>query len=260
MSQPDASQAIVAYEIHDVGTDTPLEAAPISRTWMDEAHQRHPYRCLPLVIANQSGWVLRSTAGFRAYWYGGPNKEDVEIQFDGPPDNRIVSHFGSGVITFTIPFLFRTPPGINLWVKGPSNWVKDGVQPLEGVVETDWLTSTFTMNWKMTRVCEWVRFEQGEPFCMLVPVPRGLAETLVPHRTRLSANTELKEQYHKWEESRKGFLHGLTARDPDAIKQGWQKDYFQGRTPDGKEVDSHQTRLNIREFRKSDDQPQDGPA
>ena len=244
-------QPFIAYELHET-TETPLEPAPIPRDWMDDAHQRHPYRCLPLVIANQNGWVLRSPAAFEAYWYGGPNKEDVELRFDGPPDNRIVSHFGSGVITFTVPFLFRTPPGINLWVKGPANWVKDGVQPLEGVVETDWIASTFTMNWKITRVCEWVRFEKGEPFCMLVPVPRGLAESLVPRREPIGANAELHDQYQKWEAGRKGFLHGLAERDPEAVKRGWQKDYFQGRTPDGKEIETHQTRLNIKEFGKEE--------
>jgi hypothetical protein len=238
---------LIAYELYPTA-ETPLEPAPITRDWMDAAHLRHPYRCLPLVIANQSGWVLRSTASFRAYWYGGPNKEDLELRFDGPPDNRIVSHFGSGVITFSIPYLFRTPPGINLWVKGPSNWVKDGIQPLEGVVETDWLASTFTMNWKMTRICEWVEFKKGEPFCMLVPVPRGLAESLMPRRLPLATNPDLQAQYQKWEASRKGFLHGLSTQDPATLKQGWQKDYFQGRTPDGREVESHQTRLKIREF------------
>jgi hypothetical protein len=237
----------VAYELHSV-TETPLEVAPFSRDWMDSAHMRHPYRCLPLVIANQSGWILRATSGFRAYWYGGAAKEDLEIRFDGPPDNRIVSHFGSGVITFTIPYLFRTPPGINLWVKGPSNFVKDGVQALEGVVETDWLASTFTMNWKVTRVCEWVRFAKGEPFCMLVPVPRGLAESLVPQREPIATNPEVQAQYDAWEESRRGFLKDLSVREPEAIKRGWQKDYFQGKMPDGKDFPSHQTHLALREF------------
>jgi hypothetical protein len=251
------SNALIAYEIHD-HTTTAIEPAPIARDWMDAAHLRHPYRCLPLVIANQAGWVMRTQAAFRAFWYGGPNKEDVELRFDGPPDNRIVSHFGSGVITFTVPFLFRTPPGINLWVKGPSNWIKDGVQPLEGVVETDWSAATFTMNWKMTRVCEWVRFEAGEPFCMLVPVPRGLAESLVPRRDRLVANTELHAQYQKWEGSRKGFLTGLNERDPEAVKRGWQKDYFQGKTPEGKDVEIHQTKLNLREFAPAEKPGQPG--
>ncbi|MBA4067926.1 MAG: hypothetical protein C0501_30335 [Isosphaera sp.] len=243
--------AFTAYELHP-GADTPLEPAPIARDWMDAAHQRHPYRCLPLVIANQAGWVLRNPAGFRAYWYGGPAKEDVELRFDGPRDNRIVSHFGSGVVTFTVPFLFRTPPGVNLWVKGPANWIKDGAQPLEGVVETDWLASTFTMNWKITRVCEWVRFDKGDPFCMLVPVPRGLAEMLVPRRAAIADDPDLKDQYHRWEESRKGFLTGLSSRDPAAVRQGWQKDYFQGKTPDGADFDPHQTRLNLKGFEKQE--------
>jgi hypothetical protein len=240
--------ALIAYALHsNQPADVYPEPAPISRDWMDNAHLRHPYRCLPLVIANQCGWILRNPVGFSAYWYGGSAKEDVELRFD-TPDNRIMSHFGSGVITFTIPFLFRSPPGINLWVKGPANWVKDGVQALEGVVETDWLASTFTMNWKMTRVCEWIRFEKDEPFCMLVPVPRGLVETLVPRMELISGNPELQAQYRKWEDSRSGFLVDLQSRDPDAVAKGWQKDYFQGKTPDGKPFDSHQTRLNVKEF------------
>src|SRR5438874_2782599 len=111
---PDDNQ-FIAYQLHPA-TAAAVEPAPIARDWMDRAHLRHPYRCLPLVIANQCGWVLRCPVAFQAYWYGGPGKEDVEIRFEDRPDNRIVSHFGSGVITFTIPFLFRTPPGINLWV------------------------------------------------------------------------------------------------------------------------------------------------
>ena len=67
-------------------------------------------------------------------------------------------------------------------VKGPANHIKDGIQPLEGIVETDWLMSTFTMNWKLTRICEWVSFKKDEPFCMLVPLPRGLPESLIPKR------------------------------------------------------------------------------
>src|SRR3712207_7534783 len=54
-----------------------------------------------------------------------------------------------------------------------------------------------TMNWKMTRVCEWVRFEKGEPFCMLVPVSRGLAESLVPRRAAIGSNPELETQDRK---------------------------------------------------------------
>lgn len=249
MSEPNE---LIAYELHPNPT-MPLEAAPYQRDWMDAAVVRHPYRCLPLVIANQCGWILRSPFTFAAYWYGGANKEDVEIRYgSGVPDPRILSHFGNGVVTFTLPYLFRTPPNINLWVKGPSNYVKDGIQALEGVVETDWLASTFTMNWKITRVCEWVGFDQGEPFCMVVPVPRGLIETLVPVRRPVETNPDLQAQYQTWEASRKTFIQGLNERDPEAVKRGWQKDYFQGKTLDGKDFTSHQTRLEVREFTRDE--------
>jgi hypothetical protein len=118
------------------------------------------------------------------------------------------------------------------------------------VVETDWIASTFTMNWKITRASEWVRFEKAEPYCMLVPLPRGLAESLVPRQEPMTANPPLREQYLTWEKSRSGFLTDLGERDPNAVKQGWQKDYFQGKTPDGKPIETHQTRLNLREFEK----------
>ena len=238
---------LIAYHLYP-GTPAAVEPAPIARDWMDRAHLRHPYRCLPLVIANQHGWVLRSPVGFRAYWYGGPAREDVEIRFDDEQHNYIVSHFGSGVVTFTIPFLFRTPPDINLWVKGPANWIKDGVQALEGIVETDWLASTFTMNWKITRPSEWVHFARGEPYCMIVPVPRGLVEALVPRQVPITANPDLHHKYAAWEESRRGFISDLQKFDPAAVQKGWQKDYFQGKTPDGKPFTGHQTHLNVKEF------------
>ena len=248
MSDP---QQFTAYRVHDRATAFGLEAAALERDWMSAADQRFPYRCLPLNIANQLGWVLTCPASFRVYWYGGPHPSELELAFDGAPDPCIVSHFGSGVLTFSLPYLFRTPPGLNLWVKGPSNWIKDGVQALEGVVETDWATSTFTMNWKLTRPNEWIAFAEGDPICMLVPVPRGLLEGLVPRIVPLSAEPELLSQYKAWEASRSGFLEGLKVLDPDTVKRGWQKDYFQGKT-EGGQFEPHQTRVDLKEFEARD--------
>ena len=205
---------------------------------MDNAHQRHPYRCLPLVIANQCGLgaaLARRRSGRTGT--AGPAKEDVEVRFDGPPDNRIVSHFGSGVITFTVPFLFRTPPGINLWVKGPAQ-LDQGRRPAARRGGRD----------RLARVHVHDELED-DPGVRVGAVREGRAvlhagagaaragrEPRAAARCRSTANPELQAQYQTWEESRNGFLTGLTTRDPEAVKQGWQKDYFQGKTPDGKDV------------------------
>jgi len=240
----------IAYEIHEPW-DMPIVSAPYQRDWMDKAHQRHPYRCLPLVMANQAGWMLHSPVSFRCYWYGGERMEDLEVVFENDvKDPRITSHFGNGVLTFSMPYLFRTPPGINLYVKGPSNWIKDGAQPLEGIVETDWNPATFTMNWKMTRTHNWVEFKKGDPFCMLMPVPRGFVEMLNPVQVPLATNKPLLDSYKIWEAGRSKFLDGLAKLDTETVKQGWQKDYFQGRKPQGGRFDQHQTALRIKEFQK----------
>jgi hypothetical protein len=240
--------------------DMPILTAPVARDWMDQSANRFAYRCLPLAIANQAGWVVPSPVTFSACWNGDLSKEGVTITCaSGTSDPRVVSHFGSAVVTITLPYLFRTPPGVNLWVKGPANWIKDGVQALEGVVESDWMPATFTMNWKLTRPHYPVRFEQGEPICMLVPVPRGLAESLQPRLSRLQDNPELAAQYDKWRSQRSAFLGALTQGQPEALARSWQRDYMKGLLPDGGRAPEHQTRLRLKEFTRVASNPTSGP-
>jgi hypothetical protein len=242
----------------------PIAAASHRREWMDAIRDHFAYRCLPLVLANQAGWMILNPVDFSAHWTGGPSRRDLKLDFPDAggagqlffqassesPENfagdpRIVSHFGHGIVTVSIPYLFRTPPNVNLWVKGPSNYFKDGAHPLEGIVEADWSPATFTMNWKLTRPGLTVHFARGEPICMIVPLPRGLAEGLKPRRQSLDHDPKLLADYRAWDERRRNFVPG---RDPGASIDRWQKDYFLGRGPDGSYFDGHQTRLPIKDF------------
>lgn len=243
-------QRLIAFELHS-NDDMPIEPAPPDREWMDRSGNRYAYRCLPLVIANQSGWIVRCPTAFSVRWNGGPKVADVKVRLPrGSNENRIFSHFGEGVLTFSLPYLFRTPHGVNLWVKGPSNWIKDGVQPLEGVVETDWNETTFTMNWKLTRKNHTVRFEQGEPICMIVPVPRGLAESLEPIRQPLQSNRKLSQAYETWANSRIDFNKELAHNVEATVKTGWQRDYMLGMNGEGKSFAEHQTKLHLSRFQR----------
>ena len=73
-------------------------------------------------------------------------------------------------------------------------------------------------------------------------------ESLDPKILPLKSDPELLATYKKWEASRSGFLQGLKTQDPEIVKQGWQKDYFQGKLAEGGAFDGHQTRLSIKEF------------
>jgi hypothetical protein len=221
---------------------------------MNDTPSRFANRCLPLLVANEAGWVLSNPFGFEATWDGGPTRESVSIEFEGgvvPPVANLDGHFGHGILTWVVPYLFRTPPGYNLLARGPANWPKDGISALEGLVETDWSTATFTMNWKFTRPDHPVTFEQGEPFCMIVPQRRGELESFHPTVRDVREDPETYKGWKEWLESRhdlqvRKFLSTYSdeyAEDRDS----WQKNYFQGDLP-GATAQEHQTKLRLRDF------------
>jgi hypothetical protein len=227
-----------------------LRSAEQERAWMSAAPERFPYRCLPLVIANSFGWDAINPVTFIATWNGGVRLEDIVIRYPTETSlNFVQSHFGSGVLTFTLGHLFQTSPGINLYVKGPSNWPKDGLQALEGIVETDWCPATFTMNYLFTKPNHPVTFEAGEPYCRFFPIPRYMTESIQPELRLLSDNPGLEAQHLAWRKSRDQFNKGLNKRESVYVKKKWQRDYFLGGgREDWPDFEEHQIKLNQPEF------------
>jgi hypothetical protein len=143
---------------------------------MNATDEHFANRCLPMLIANQAGWFVLNPRALRVTWTGGNSRDSLRIESVGgglPPP--AVSHFGHGILTWNLPYLFRTPPGYSLLVRGPANWPKDGIYPLEGIV-AGWSEATFTMNWKVTRPDHSITFEEDEPICMVVPFRVGELE------------------------------------------------------------------------------------
>jgi Family of unknown function (DUF6065) len=73
-------------------------------------------------------------------------------------------------------------PGYNLYVRGASNFPKDGAYALDGIFETDWAVATFTMNCKLTGVGVPVRFgasiDRNRPWRLVLrTLQRGESQT-----------------------------------------------------------------------------------
>lgn len=240
------------FEAYEVSTESivSLSPAPARREWMERTPSRFANRCLPLMIANQAGWFVTLNEPVEVEWTGDDGLTEVKIFGSKRAETNVASHFGCGIVTFKIPYLFRTPTGYNLLARGPANLFKDGISPLEGLVEVDWAIQPFTMNWKITRPKHRIRFEEGEPVCMLVPERRGQLEKFEPVIRALDEDPELAAEYRAWHQSRGKFINDLNAFEDDAVRAGWQRDYFQGRTPDGAKVPQHQTKLELRAFRR----------
>lgn len=245
---------LIAYE-RASPSDVSLVPGEASREWMNATSNRFANRCLPLLIANQNGWVLLNTNRFAATWTGGLGKEAITVEhFDYGPDmlHYAVSHFGHGVLTISVPYLFRTPPGYNLYVRGPANLPKDGITALSGVVETDWSDATFTMNWMFTRANHRVMFEQDEPIAMISPVRRGEVERFRPVFRNMDAAPEVREGYDAFIASRAQFIADLPTLADEERRSLWQRHYMRGQTVTGKAGREHQTGLHLARFVEED--------
>ena len=225
----------------------PLRPASVSREWMDRIPNRHAYRCLPLNIANSHGWEIGAPCSLELEWDGGPHAFNLQVRArDGfkSVERYVTSHFAFGIVTFHLTYLFRTETGWHLYASGPANRPKDGISPLCGVIETDWLPYPFTMNWQMTRPGI-VRFDKDEPICMVFPVPGNAVQQVVPEIRALDDDPSLKAQTLAWKTRRDDFMKRFRARDPETLKEAWQRYYFLGKLPDGTDAESHVNKLRV---------------
>ncbi|MCV7163622.1 DUF6065 family protein [Mycobacterium stomatepiae] len=207
-----------------------IAPAPVGREWMTkqaEADKGWPSRCLPMLIANQSGWVMRNPCAFTATWIA-QDSMDVMIEPDQYGADRFLpaSHFGNGIITWRLPILFRT------------------------LVETDWASASFSMNWKLTRKLMPVRFEVDEPICMIVPQRRGELEEFAPELKSIAADEELHRKHELFLRERDATKHAeQLARVAAGDRVDWQGDYTRGKHRDGEAgAPDHQTRRHLRSF------------
>ncbi len=236
-----------------VGENTPvLRAAPLNRQWMDDFPDRHAYRCLPLAIANVNGWQILCPTPVEIEWNGGPRQSDLTITalkplWGGLPIGRFCkSNFSRGIVTFHTEYLFMTDPGWDLLATGSFNEPKDNATPLTGIIESDWLPYPFTMNWQITRPGR-VRFDEDEPFCMVMPVQKQALVGFDVEIHRLSDNSDLKSQMDQFQTARGEFLKKFEQGDPVTLKQAWQRFYFTGQHPDGTRVDGHVNKMRLSE-------------
>jgi hypothetical protein len=143
----------------------------------------HFYRCLPLSIGNQYGFIIKSEFDISFIWDGGEDPDSITFYFYEDQEilktkhPRISTHFGSGIITVNPPFTLRTPPGVNLMTINPPNYVIPNITVMTGVVETDNIRRNFTFNLKVQIPGIEVFIPKGTPLAAFIPIPRYYADS-----------------------------------------------------------------------------------
>ncbi len=252
-SSPTSVPSLTAIPLVDP-THWVLTPASSSRAWMDKVPDGHAYRCLPLVVASAAGWILSSPVDFEVVWNGqwGP-RGDLLFTFagEGPATEAarraITSQFGSGIITFSVPHLFRTSEvGLGLRVSGAPNFYKFNCHALEGWVETWWLPFTFTMNWKIDAPYVPVQFHKGDPLCFIQPSRLDTTTRIQPVLETLESQPKkFQEAHREWARSRYAFNQAVHAGQ----EKGWQKHYQKGIDHNGGTTAGHSaTAVRLPEF------------
>lgn len=208
------------------------------RDWFNS----HFYYCLPLIIGNQYGFIIRSYYTWTALWNGKEDNEAITIDIENPdPDQHqlVSSHFGSGIVTIQNRFHFRTAPGINLMTMNPPNFILEDIQNLTGVIESDNLRRDFTFNLKITTPDKLIKIHKGQPIAAILPIPRYFVENF-----RLKIDNELfSEETIKYERIM-GSKFSFERQGPDTKKpHGAGRRYWKGEDADGVKFNDHQTRL-----------------
>jgi hypothetical protein len=237
---------LIAYKTSPENCQKLVPAAR-TRQWMDETPSSFAYHCLPLVMANSLGWFLINDVACEMEWNGSAQTEGVKIWADDDSTDLQkkalpLSHFGSGIVTFHVGYIFRTEEKISLLAKGPANNPKHGIVALEGLVETDWLPYPFTINWKMTLKNVRVRFERGEPIAQIIPYPSDLIGRIEPVEDSLESDPELRAKYEDYSAKRTHF----NAQDRGTKRQ---KYYIRGQDSLGNQYpENHLTDWKTRPF------------
>lgn len=242
---------LLAYVLPGAGEEAKRLIRPCQpqRIWMNQTPNRYAYRCVPLSAANSMGWELLSPVACEFRWNGLTPHQQVFVYREREHRFAPNSHFGSGVVTWELPFLFRTSADYGLVVAGPANNPKPHISPLEGFIRTDWLPFPFTMNWRLTSTDHTVRFEAGEPIARIYPYPLRVIDDTELELHDLDEDPGFKSRFEAWAEVRQqnyGERHKIqTAMDqsgeePDR-RNLWNRRYAHGSGSDQTTKHEHQS-------------------
>ncbi len=208
----------------------------------------HAYHCLPLVIGNQYGFVVKSLYDFEVIWNGKNGMHDVKINMITSQDEykltsnlqSINPHFGMGTFTIQMSYQLRTPPGINLMTINPPNYFIDGIYHMSGVIETDNLRRDFTYNLRITRPDHLIKINKGDYIGCIIPYPRHFIDL---YKIIDAKNILSEESIQAERECAKQF--GIERAGVDRQKKaGNGKRYWRGEDVYGNKFNDHQNSLD----------------
>ena len=200
------------------------------------------YKCLPLSIGNMQGFVFSLPYTITVLWNGGNAPEDITISHheDFEPYKNLNfihpnSEFGHGILTVHYPITLKTPPGVNLMTISPPNFPLPGLSPMTGVVESDNIRFTFTLNIKIDIPNINIKILPNTPLVGLIPIPRYFCDSFKLKNAYdiFDKNTIAEEMEVIKENSIKRTIGNINNENADKL-------YYSGKDVRGNKFKDHQ--------------------
>jgi hypothetical protein len=244
MSLNSIDKFIKFYHLNPPGKRMQIEQSPVNRDWMTQTVQGYAYRCLPMTYANRHGWCIKLLQDVEVIWDGSVGAQGTKIVCGREQDGIVFADngTGNGVVTFHFNAIPRTSKDWNLWIMGAPNLVIPGASPLSGIVESDWMFSSPTANWKITEPNKLIVFKKEDPVIFFIPI----------HKTELEDFTlEHKDIDYDSEEYKHFIEHAEWRQKNDEGKEeSFGKAYLRGVRTDRTKPDwdhNHKTKLRLNE-------------
>lgn len=232
------------YDISEV--IEPLAGQP-KRDWFTDNF----YRCLPLSIANQYGFLLKSAFDLTLFW-DGDNDHEISIEIDTKSPyyrgngsqmqiQQFLGNFRHGIMSIVNIWNLRTPPGINLMTMQPPNMINNpDLFVMSGVVETDNLRSIFTFNIKVLTPNKKITIKKGDPLAAFMPIPRYFVENFeLEAADQVFDKETIESELHEVQT----FFWERQVLDPVTRKFGVGRRYYQGMHHDETKFKDHQKKI-----------------
>ena len=218
--------------------DNVVSKSPKKRDWFSPTF----YRCLPLAIGNQYGFIIKSEFDFAFSWNGEESPDAITLYFTESEEDllkkypRIETHFGYGIITINPPFTLRTPPGVNLMTINPPNYVIPNITVMTGVIEADSIRRNFTFNLKIQIPNIRVHIPAGTPLAAFIPIPRYYSDSFeLVSAEKIFDKDVIDEEFKAVQDAN---IHRETVEPTLPLKVG--RHYFRGEDVYGNKFPDHQ--------------------
>lgn len=175
--------------------------------------------CMPLLMANGLGYNILSPATIEIEWDGNENHSAKINIIDKCTHALVTNHSACGSFTIQTGFVPKTEEGYYTYVKGIPN-IRRPFSVMEALIESWWNPAHFGIVCLCNYAGKFI-IRQGEP----------LAQMVLLHQDAIKVKLEVKENEFEIFQ-RKEFLE-------KRLKSVFNRDYFKGLYPDGKEVEHH---------------------